>query len=110
MDEKPTPAPRASRISVSDAAATPPARIAPHDTADAVVSGTSDSISMLGSMVDSRSMVLLHGGCSQRLIPLLGTACRDGLHNAAGRLRSLSYPAPASRRRRLIRRVESLPA
>src|ERR1700683_428260 len=102
-DEKPTPAPKASRISVSDAAATPPARMAPHETADAVVSGAPDSISMLGSMVVSRSMVLLPSGCSQRLIPLLGTACRDRLHNAVRSLRPLSYPAPASRRRWLIR-------
>ena len=61
IDENPTPAPNASRISVSAAAATPPARIAPQETADRAASGALDSVSNDDGIVVSRSMLFIPG-------------------------------------------------
>src|ERR1700722_12653616 len=77
MLENPTPAPNATRISVRAAAAMPPARIAPHDTAEIAASGAPTSVSRAEAIVLSRSMMsfpwLLQPFVSMRLYRQIGT-------------------------------------
>src|SRR5580704_15311869 len=55
---KPTPAPNASRISVTAAAATPPARMAPQETAETPASAALRGVSKATD--DSTAMCVLH--------------------------------------------------
>src|SRR5579862_7891354 len=96
---KPMPAPNASRIRVTAPAATPPASMAPHDTAErsegSVWDGTSRATSVSTAMYVAPSRADPVLGCQRSCVFCRGPAYKESQHQVASGCAELGTSAHA---------------